>query len=140
MLGLAPRARYRLTEDFLAADETRISVKLRSVLGVMFYLSTGVHVPSEHSAAGLVTTTRAADGTVFDWDQLLGDVFRVEVSDGEPADDKSYVKVKYRGFWFFVRDNDLESKSTFMLLSQLFSMQAGQVGMVAPALTLPLGR
>jgi hypothetical protein len=63
---------------------------------------------------------------------------RIESSSAEPAD--AFVRVQHRGHWFFIRDNDLKSKSTFMLLSEVFSMQAGSSNAMAPALTLPLSR
>jgi hypothetical protein len=38
--------------------------------------------------------------------------------------DLALVAIPYRGQWFYLADNDLESKSTFMLLTQLFHLQA----------------
>jgi hypothetical protein len=43
-----------------------------------------------------------------------------------------------RYHWFRIVDNDLESKSTFMLLTQLFRLQAGAAKSITPALTIPL--
>ena len=37
-----------------------------------------------------------------------------------------------------IEDTDLETKSTFMLLRQLFDLQAGQTNPQVPALTLPV--
>jgi hypothetical protein len=137
-LGLAPnQSRYHLTTDFLERDPEHIALQTRSVLSVMFYLSNGVRPPGPHADRGLVTVTRNPDGTPFDWDDLLTGLFRVEETDREPGD--AYVKVHYRGRWFYIRDTDLESKSTFMLLTELFAMQAGQVSVVAPTLTIPAG-
>ena len=50
-------------------------------------------------------------------------------STSRPAN--AFVAVPYRGAWFYIADNDLESKSTFMLLTQLFNLQAGQIKTVA---------
>jgi len=47
--------------------------------------------------------------------------------------------VQHRGAWFPIRNSALESKSTFMLLSQLFNLQAGQIKSMAPALTIGVG-
>ena len=87
--------------------------------------------------AGLVTRTQAADGTAFDWNQVTGNLFRVKSAASRPAN--AFVSVAYRGEWFYIADNDLESKSTFMLLTQLFNLQAGQIKTVAPALTIGVG-
>lgn len=114
-----------------------IGLQLRSLLGVLFYLSQAVRVPEAHEAAHVVTVTKNPDGSRFGWGELFDDLFRVETQPREP--DAAYVKVSYRGHWFFVRDDDLESKSTFMLLSHLFALQAGQVNLAMPTLTLPVG-
>jgi len=48
------------------------------------------------------------------------------------------VKVRHRGWWFYIEDTDLNTKSTFLLLVQLFNLQAGQITTIAPALTIPV--
>ena len=50
-----------------------------------------------------------------------------------------YVSVQYRGRWYAIYDNDLSSKTTFALLSQLFAMQSGNIRSAGPVLTLPVG-
>jgi hypothetical protein len=128
----------RLTEDFTRRDPTVLPVRMRSLLGAIFYLSQAVEVPPEHEAQGLVTVTRDATGQRFDWQQLFDGIFRVRWSAAEPA--RAAVKVKHRGAWFYVADDDLDSKSTFMLLVQLFNMQAGRSSLPVPLLTIPAGR
>jgi hypothetical protein len=51
----------------------------------------------------------------------------------------TFIAVPYRGVWFYIADDDLQSKSTFMLLSQMFNLQAGQTEDAGPTLTLPVG-
>jgi hypothetical protein len=131
-------ARFRLTEDFTRKEVGVLRVRLRSVLGAMFYLSQGVDVPPQHERDGLVTVTRAPDGRRFDWNKVLDGKFRVRTSESEPK--RAAVKIRYRGHWFFIGDDDLESKSTFMLLTQLFNMQAGRAALPVPLLTIPAGR
>jgi hypothetical protein len=43
------------------------------------------------------------------------------------------------GIWFYIADGDQTSKSTFLLLGNLFRLQAGDVEDVKPVLTLPVG-
>ena len=50
----------------------------------------------------------------------------------------AFVAIPYRGEWFYLADNDLESKSTFMLLTQLFRLQAVAAKSAGPTLTLPV--
>ncbi|MCA2981581.1 MAG: hypothetical protein INH41_22840 [Myxococcaceae bacterium] len=131
-------SRFRLTEDFTRKEIGVLRVRLRSILGAMFYLSQGVEVPVEHEKAGLVTVTRDDDGRRFDWNRVLDGMFRVKTSPDEPGG--AAVKAFHRGNWFYIADDDLESKSTFMLLIQIFNMQAGRASLPVPLLTIPAGR
>lgn len=49
------------------------------------------------------------------------------------------VPVRKRGYYFYIEDDDLNSKSTFMLLGQLFRLRAGSAQSSGPVLTLPIG-
>ena len=51
----------------------------------------------------------------------------------------AYVSIRYRNHWFYIEDNDLNSKSTFSLLVQLYDLQSGDAKGSAPVLTLPIG-
>ena len=81
------------------------------MMGILFYLSHNAEVPQPHQAAGLVTQTQSAEGEAFDWNEVTGGLFRVRSSTSRPAN--AFVVVPYRGAWFYIADNDLESKSTF---------------------------
>ncbi|MEM7601966.1 MAG: hypothetical protein AAF357_11200, partial [Verrucomicrobiota bacterium] len=112
-------------------------LQTRSVSGILFFLSHNVETPAIHVKQGLVTVTRYPDGTPFDWDEVTGDLLRVKSSATPPAN--AFVKLRYRGHWFYISDSDLESKSTFMLLNQLFNLLAGDIKKAAPVLTIPVG-
>lgn len=139
LLGLDPNLEsYRVTSDFVEHKPDTISIRTRSLMSVFFYLSHNVDTPAEHKEAGLVTVTRNKDGSEFNWGATTGgQLFHVQQKSGlEP--DMAFVAVPYRGQWFYIADNDLESKSTFMLLSQLFRLQAGAAKSNAPTLTIPV--
>jgi hypothetical protein len=137
-LGLKSQEnRYLFTEDFSSREVGPLRVRLRSVLSAMFYLSQAVEVPQEHEERGYVTITKNPDGSRFDWQQVLQGTFRVHTSKGEPD---ASLRVKHRGHWFYISDDDLESKSTFLLLMQLSNMQAGRSALPLPLLTIPAGR
>ncbi len=119
------------------APRGEVSLVTRSLLGVLYYLSQGVDVPPADLQAGRVTRTLAPSGETFDWHQVTRDLFRVRVADERPAN--AWVEVRYRDHWFYIPDDDLESKTTFGLLTQLFSLQAGGSHGIAPTLTLGLG-
>jgi len=138
LLGLDPRLEtYKLSSDFLNHRHDTVSIRTRSLMNIFFLLSHQVETPSEHKAEGLVTVTRQSNGTEFDWnDSIGGKLFRIRQSESSP--DMAFLAIPYRNHWFYIADNDLESKSTFMLLTQLFRLQAGAAKAVTPALTIPL--
>ena len=49
------------------------------------------------------------------------------------------VAVSYRDSWFYIDDSDLDSKSTFSMLGQLFAVQSGNATGMVPVLTIPVG-
>lgn len=138
LLGLDPQLEvYRLSGEFLSHRPDTVSIRTRSLMNIFFLLSHQVETPPEHRSAGLVTVTRGGDGAEFDWgDTLGGNLFRIRQSEDPP--ERGFLAIPYRGRWFYIADNDLEAKSTFMLLTQLFRLQAGAAKSITPALTIPL--
>ena len=120
-----------------AGHHTGLALDTRSLLGMMFYLSQAIEVPQKHIKARLVTETTTPNDETFDWSHVVGDLLQVHHRRTHPS--SAAVAVKYRGYWFYISDDDLNSKSTFALLGQLFSLQAGTAASGGPALTLPIG-
>ena len=129
---------YYFSTNFLKRQGDAIAVQTRSLMGVLFYLSHAVEVPEEDIANGLVQVTVDRDGKVFDWSAASGTLLKIHCSDERPKD--AYISTRYRGHWFYINDNDLHSKSTFMFISTLFNLQAGEASSadVAPTLTIPV--
>ena len=115
-----------------------IVITTRSLLGILFYLSHSVEVPERDRESGVVTKTYGADGKEFDWSHLTQDLFRIRSKSS--TSDTSMIKNSYRGKEFYIDDRDLNSKSTFTLLTHLFSLQAGNSESLAPVLTIPVGQ
>jgi len=115
-----------------------IDIKVRSLSGIEFYLSHGVQVPEEHIMQNKVQITKTADGEVFDWDSIFGDLFQIQSSRQEPSEDIAAVKCFWRGYWFYIDDTDIGSKNTFMLLNQITALQSGAMDKSGPLLTLPV--
>jgi hypothetical protein len=137
LLSLDPHASsYRLVPSFVRERSDEIAMMGRSLLSVMFYLSQGVEVPPADAADGKVTVTRTEDGRPFDWSLITGKVFRVKVSSTEPAN--TYVRVFFRDSWFYISDSDLNSKSTFNLLTLLFNLKAGGKAAFEPFMSYPV--
>jgi hypothetical protein len=116
----------------------QIIVDTRSLQGILYYLSQGVRPPARDLDMGVVTDTRTADGDRFDWDDLMSGLFTVGHSASRPAN--AAVATRHRGSWFFIADDDETTKSTFLLLRHLFTLQSGERPAVKPVLTLPVGR
>jgi hypothetical protein len=142
ILGLDPnKNEFRFDVNFLKSSGNELVVRTRSLLGVLFYLSHAVEVPPEDIERGIVQTTVNSDGSVFDWAaNASGTLMRVHCSKNKPTD--AFVSTFYRGNWFYISDDDLHSKSTFMFVSMLFNLQAGEATSndVAPMLTIPIGQ
>jgi hypothetical protein len=138
LLGLEPdRDDFILSQDAISDQRNYIRISTRSLLGMLFYLSQSVAVPAADEQAGKVTVTRNADGSPFDWSEVTRDLFQVKSSATKPQ--AAAVVARYRGHWFYIDDTDLDSKSTFAFLSQLFALQAGSAEAIRPVLTLPVG-
>lgn len=116
----------------------KLAVVPRSLIGVFFYLSQSVEAPKKHIKMNLVTQTETEDGELFDWSLVTKDLFRVRSSKLRPRG--AAVAVPYRGYWFYIDDDDLNSKSTFALLGQLLNLKSGNAESAGPVLTLSVGQ
>ncbi len=137
-LGLVWAPYYRLLGPEAEGGGDLIRVETRSLIGVLFYLSQGVEVPEEDLESGRVTATRLPDGSLFSWEELLGDLFRIRTASDWPSG--AVLAVRYRGRWFYIPDTDRDTKATFILLQQLFALEASKGKVLSPLLTLPVGQ
>ena len=122
--------------DYRSGSE--IDINLRSLAGIEFYLSHGIHIPEEHLKNKNVQISYTAEGDIFNWNTIFEDTFQVYSAIEEPSDNLAAVKVYWRGYWFFINDKDINSKYTFMLLNQISALQSGDVDKSGPLLTLPV--
>lgn len=138
ILHLDPRLDvFDIEGDSIEHRSDRLQIVTRPLMGVFFYLSHLVDSPPEHEAEGLVTVTKNPDGSRFDWGSTpAGRLFRIRYSDYRP--DNAFLAVPYMDHWFYIANNDLETKSTFLLLTQLFRLQAGAAKSIGPTLTIPV--
>jgi hypothetical protein len=136
-LELDPNAEsYFITNGKHAPGDRNVTIVTRPLLATMFYLSKGVVVPERDLKRKAVTVTVDEQGELFDWQLVTGDLFRIESSDTRP--ESAFRAVRYRNSWFYIRDDDVESKDTFMLFGSLLSLRAGETPKSATALTLPV--
>jgi hypothetical protein len=138
LLGLpSDRNRFQIVSRY-SGDPDEIAIVGRSLVGVMFFLSQAVEVPEEHVASGKVTVVEDQHGRTIDWAAITGDILHVYSDSSPPAD--AYARVFYRGYWYYIDDSDVGSKTTFGLLSYLFSLQSAGAAGKSPLLTVSTGR
>lgn len=68
---------------------------------------------------------------------MLGDIFRINASDKMPQG--ASVAVKHKNNWFYIDNSDLDTKSTFGLLVNIFHLQTSGIPGTNPVLTIPAG-
>ncbi|MDH3924321.1 MAG: hypothetical protein OET41_06900 [Xanthomonadales bacterium] len=109
-------------------DEKMAHIMLtnRSVIEILQFAAAYITAPETDIEKGLVRNR----------DLGANDLLTVLSSPTEPDD--AWLKIKYRDVWFYVPSTDLNSRSTFGLLSALFSSVVGDVPGAKPILTLPL--
>ncbi|MCX6356890.1 MAG: hypothetical protein NT045_03285 [Candidatus Aureabacteria bacterium] len=139
LLGMPQdRDTFILAPDILDGGEDRLAVRTRTVLSVLAFLSHSVEAPPEDIKAGRVVVVRNPDGSEYDWNKLTGRLIHVYCSKKRPENE--YVSVQYRGSWFYLKDDDQNSKATFFALCMLFRLQAAQLAPSMPVLTIPVIR
>lgn len=138
LMQLDPEAeRYRVVVGIGAPDKQTIAVTPRAMTAVLYYLSQAVVVPESDMRAGRVTRTLTDAGGTFDWSRMFEDVIRIDSASASP--DAAAVAVPYRNGWFYIRDDDLQSKTTFSLLNQLITLQAGPAPAAGATLSFSVG-
>jgi hypothetical protein len=99
-----------------------------------------VELPPEHIESGVAPLTLEPDGRVFDWDQVVGGLFKVCWAAGKKPPANAHVAVCYRGYWFYIDERDRDTKATFALLLEVSRLQTStDKGGPGPVLTLPVG-
>jgi hypothetical protein len=136
-LGLAPgRDDFRLTAFPFGRHADEVGIRCRSLLGVLYFLSQSVEPPAADVQAGLVAVTREGDGRPFDWSAVTGRIMTIHSQPDRPQN--ASVAVRHHGSWFYIAADDQTSKSTFSLLTFLFSLQSASGEGKSPLLTLPV--
>jgi hypothetical protein len=145
---LAPGLRhYRIKSELSEEFSTRkapsplgndtIYLNMRSVLQIMTFLSKGVCVPEEHVESGIVPVTPGPDGRPYDWTRVTAGNFSVSSQKHRPRD--AEVAIQYRGYWFYIPTQDVNSRAVLAILELLFALQESGDRNAGPLLTLPLG-
>lgn len=125
---------FVITERMMRREADEITIKSRSLMSVMSFLSRGIEVPRQDRDDGRVV---ALPPMVRE--EILALLpLHVHTQKQRPQD--PYVAVRYRNDWFYIDHSDIKSKRTFAAMLVLFQLAAPTARGVAPVLTLPAGR
>jgi len=125
---------FVITERMMRREADEITIKSRSLMSVMSFLSRGIEVPRQDRDDGRVV---ALPPMVRE--KILALLpLHVHTQKQRPRD--PYVAVRYRDDWFYIDHSDIKSKRTFAAMLVLFQLAAPTARGVAPVLTLPAGR
>ncbi len=135
--GDHPDRRPGVPEEVDIGSGDTIYVNMRSMLQIGVFLSKGVCVPDDHVTCGIAPMTPDETGELYDWTQVTRGLFQVCCSRHRPK--QSEIAVKYRGYWFYVAPNDVNSRAVMAIYEILFAVQEADGKPAGPLLTLPLG-
>lgn len=108
----------------------------RSLMACMYYLSVGVEVPHPHRNMVCQRAHRAHDHEEG-WDEVSSGLLRIKSCKHRPK--QAYTAIRYKGYWYYIDDDDIQSKRTFVLLLQLYNLQSSTSKQGIPLLSLPIG-
>jgi hypothetical protein len=129
----APGSQIKASE--IVQDSNDLILSTRSVLGTMAYLSQGVSVPKEHVEIGVISDRTTSESSK----KVISDLFQVKVQREKP--DNVNFSVPYKGYWFYIAEDDISSKRTMGVLNSLVRLKIrAAVAQNIPVLTLPVGR
>lgn len=112
----------------------KVGIATRSLYTSFYHLAQAVDVPAEDQASGAAAQAPVVSaGDAGTRDRMR---FRVRQSSDEPV--RAAVRVNYRERWFYIEDDDRESKVSFALVSLLVTLQAGDPERALPVLSLPM--
>ena len=110
-------------------DDSTIVFGTRSVQDILSFASMDVDVPVSMATQALPVEKG--------WGEPAGTrSFHVQTSSTKP--NNASIAIQYRNNWFYISENDLKSKATFLLLQVLMGMQSGTSSNGTPVLTIPI--
>lgn len=125
---------FRITDRQINRKADEITIKLRSLLTLMGFLSHGVEVPNEHMQEKFVehnaTVTKIENNDLF---------VPLNIHHSAEKPENAFVAIEYQDYWFYIDHSDHISKQAFGLLTYLYMLQAPQAPGGLPLITIPAG-
>ncbi len=133
ILGLNPdHSSFRVTQRLIGRKPDEITIRVRSVLTLMGFLSRGIEIPAAHLEEKRVEDMISPVDPEF---RSLLFPLKIHSSVERPVD--ASVAVRNRDHWFYIKHSDHMSKQAFGLLTYLFQMQSPQAQTLGPMITVP---
>jgi hypothetical protein len=133
MLGLDPdHSSFRVTGRLIGRKPDEVTIRVRSLLALMGFLSRGIEIPAAHIEG------KRVEEMIFPVDPELRSLLfplRIHSSVKQPSD--AFVSVRHYDHWFSIKHSDHMSKQAFGLLTYLFLMQSPQAQTLGPMITVP---
>ena len=126
---------FRITDRQINRKPDEITIKLRSLLTLMGFLSHCVEVPNVHMNEKFVEDN-IESASIENNDFFVP--LHISSSAAEP--DNAFVAIKYQDYWFYIEHSNHISKQAFGLLTYLYMLQAPQAPSSVPLITIPAGR
>ena len=132
-LGLNPNNdEFPLTAGPQQRRPDDIALLTRSMQEILSELTAGVEVPEQDLNEGRATPRPPPDPNA---DPRSFPVLRIHASSGRSPD--AYAAVRYRDYWFWIDDRDLNSKRVFMFLMMFSSLAETGAVPQTPIITIP---
>lgn len=135
ILGLDPeRDKFLVTTRVVQRKSEEVTIRLRSMLTLMGFLSHGVAIPPAHAETSALPPQQTVSSNNR---QTIPPPLQIHASVDRPSN--AFVAVFYQGHWFSIDLSDYESKQAFGLLTYLFQLKSPKAPSAAPVLTVPTG-
>jgi hypothetical protein len=122
---------FQVVSGFVSGNDTQVAVVTRSILGLMHTMAAEVEVPPED-------LQRSFTFPGIERQQGAAKFMRlVRIHSGKSSPENAFVVVKYHDSWFWIDDNDLESKRVFSLMMLFFTMVDTEDKEGKPVVTIP---
>jgi hypothetical protein len=131
LLHLAPDR--HVFEVVYGADSSRndvIAIVTRPMLGVLGQIGAQIDVPAEAISGG------RAFPTIIDFPTATRSA--IVVKNGTQSPDQAYAAVQYRNRWYWLSDDDAESKVAFTVVEILEALAQSNSSNLAPLVTIPI--
>jgi hypothetical protein len=132
-LKLTPRkGEFSLVYGAVPRDSGELAVLSRSMIEILGGIAADIQVPDKHAAEGLTHSNND------DIARNPNDVSRVRVLSGASPPADAFAAVQYNNTWFWIPNNDLNSKRAFTFLTLFFALAETGAVPAAPVLTIPV--